>query len=267
MVVTKLSAVQPVYSSKIIKAGALLADTHTLLHYWDSDLTPRQNLERIQTLNLLGKASRSRVTDILAIFRQRYLRDPAVASALSILAHGETSRETLDRILCFYSAQSDRLLHDTVIDLLAPLYRQGRVDISTGEVESFVRGQVQAGRTAGRWSRETTERVTQGLLSTLRDFGLLSGTVKKRLVTIYLPIRSFAYLAFALNRTLHSGERLLNSPEWQLFFLQPDAVERMLIGAHQEGLLQYHAAGRVIRLDFPAGSPEEYARALTQGAD
>ena len=66
----------PAYSSRIIKAGALLPDARTFLAHWDLAATMQDNIDRIRRDNLLGKASRSRVEDILAIFRQRYLTEP-----------------------------------------------------------------------------------------------------------------------------------------------------------------------------------------------
>jgi hypothetical protein len=72
----------PPYTSKIIKAGALLADTKTLLSHWDVRVSIRENLDRLHRENVFGKASRSRVKNILAIFRQRYLREESVATAL-----------------------------------------------------------------------------------------------------------------------------------------------------------------------------------------
>ncbi len=73
------------YSSKIIKAGALLSDTKALLSHWDPELSVGENLQRIRHQNLLGKTSRSRAEDILAIFRQRYLAENSVAKALARL--------------------------------------------------------------------------------------------------------------------------------------------------------------------------------------
>jgi hypothetical protein len=61
------------YTSKIIKAGALLADTKTLLANWNTAYSVGENLTRIQKANIFGKTSRSRVEDIIRIFRQRYL--------------------------------------------------------------------------------------------------------------------------------------------------------------------------------------------------
>lgn len=71
------------YSSRIIKAGVLLSDAKTLLSHWDLTTTVRENLDRIGQQNVFGKSSRSRVEDILAIFRQRYLVEPEVTRASS----------------------------------------------------------------------------------------------------------------------------------------------------------------------------------------
>jgi hypothetical protein len=87
------------YSSKIIKAGALLPDTKTLLAHWDASETVEANLSRLRHENAFGKASRSRVEDMLAIFRQRYLTEADVIKALVVLVQRRLSAASLDRIL------------------------------------------------------------------------------------------------------------------------------------------------------------------------
>lgn len=88
----------PIYSSKIIKVGALLADTKTLLAQWDETQSSSENLKRARDENIFSKASRFRVDDILLIFRQRYLLDESATSALVSLMHAGYSNEVLDRI-------------------------------------------------------------------------------------------------------------------------------------------------------------------------
>jgi hypothetical protein len=66
------------YTSRIIKAGALLPDTKLLLQNWDEEADVRANLDWVRQENLFGKASRSRVEDVLLVFKQRYLKDPVV---------------------------------------------------------------------------------------------------------------------------------------------------------------------------------------------
>src|SRR6478672_6875734 len=90
------------YSSKIIKAGALLADTKTLLAHWDLAASAQENMERVQRENLFGKASRSRVRGVLAIFRQRFLGEVAVTRALVVFVKGKIPAAALDRILFFH---------------------------------------------------------------------------------------------------------------------------------------------------------------------
>jgi len=73
------------HTSKIIKAGALLPDTKLLLAQWDVAASVRENLECVQRENLFGKTSRVRVTDILAVFRRRYLGDARVLAGLRLV--------------------------------------------------------------------------------------------------------------------------------------------------------------------------------------
>jgi hypothetical protein len=255
------------YTSKIIKAGALLPDTKTLFGHWDLRESVRENLQRVREQNLLGKASRSRVDDVLAIFRQRYLSEESIARALVVLVREKLPAAALDRILYFHTAQSDPLLHDIVTEVLLPQNARGITDIHAREIERVLAKWVSERKTAGRWSELTIRRVTQGLLSTLRDFGVLQGAVNKRIAPAYLPIEAFAYVAFYLKQHQPSGAKVVESPEWQLFSLPREGVERSLFEAHQKRLLEYHAAGTVTRLTFPASSLEEYAHVLTEGAN
>ena len=142
----------------------------------------------------------------------------------------------------------------------------GRSDreVRPWEVQNWVEEQVAAGKTERPWSPAVQRRVVQGLLSALRDFGILEGSVKKRLAYVYLPLDAFAFIAFQLHDEGRSGKALLHDPEWRLFLIPEGTVERFFLEAHQEGLLQYYAAGPVVRIDFPAQNLEEYARVLTQ---
>jgi hypothetical protein len=256
----------PPYTSKIIKAGALLADTKTLLSHWDVQTSVRGNLDRLRRENVFGKASRSRVKNILAIFRQRYLKEESVTNALVVLINHRFPSASLDRLLYFHSTRADHLLHDTVTELLLPLKTRGISDIEVTEVERAIVKWLSEGKTTSPWGEHTIRRVTQGLLSTLRDFGVLAGAVNKRFTPSYLPIQAFAYITFYLKQRQPSGAKLIDLPDWKLFFLPPEGVERLLVEAHQQGLLEYHAAGTVTRLTFPSNSLEDYAYVLAETA-
>jgi hypothetical protein len=252
------------YSSKIIKAGALIGDTKTLLSEWDVDVSVNENIKGIQRDNVFGKASRSRVEDILAIFRKRYLTEKSVTKALVTLVRQKLPSPALERLFYFHSARADRLLYDTVTDVLAPLRMSGLIDINIGHLQRSLTEWVNEGKTTGHWSEPTITRIAQGLLSALRDFGVLQGDVNKKIAPAYLPVESFAYVMFYLKQHQPSGVQLIGSPDWKLFFLGKESVERFLFEAHQRELLEYHVAGSVTRLTFPAETLEEYANVLAQ---
>lgn len=254
----------PLYSSKIIKAGALLPDTKALLNSWDMQLPVNENLQRVRRQNLLGKSSRSRAEDVLAIFRQRYVAEENVARALATILKHQCNGNTLDRILYFHAVRADALLRDVVIEFLLPQWSRGIMEIDVNEVESTLRNWLKEGKTSSPWGDYTIRRVTRGVLSTLRDFGVLQGAVNKRIAPAYLSVQAFAYIAFYLKQHQPSGAKLLDLVDWKLFFLPREGVERFFLEAHQHGLLEYHVAGSVTRLSFPAETLEEYANVLTQ---
>ena len=84
------------------------------------------------------------------------------------------------------------------------------------------------GKTTRHWSESTITRISQGLLSALRDFGVLQGAVNKKIAPTYFPIESFAYVVYYLKQSQPSGAKLIELPDWKLFFLSRDGVERFL---------------------------------------
>jgi hypothetical protein len=258
-----MSATSAPYNSRIIKASALIGDTRTLLASWDFDLDADQNIERALQQNIFAKSSRSRVKNVLTAFRQRYFRDPEVGRAIAVVAREPARSQSLDRLLYFFTCQADMLLHDVVTEVIAPRQESGFEDLPVIEVQRTIERWVDEGKTTTDWNDETIERVTQGVMATLRDFGILEGRSKKSIATVTLPVDAFALIAFYLFRQAGSADRLIRHPEWQLFFLNDSLVERLLIEAHQHHYLEYHAAGSVGRLSFPAENLEAMAHVVT----
>jgi len=254
------------YTSKITQVGAQLADTRTLLTQWDETKTVEENLKHFQSQNIFGKASRVRVSRILKVFRERYLREQVVIDSLVALAKGGISSKILDPILYFHAARSDHLLHDIVTEFLVDLKETGATDVDSDAVVGIIRRWSDEGKTSKHWVEGTLDRIAVGLLATLRDFGILRGVATKHIAPVYLPVESFAYIAHYLKQQQPSGERLIHDPEWRLFFLSPQGVENNFIAAQQRKLLEYHAAGPVVRVLFPVATLEEYANVILRAA-
>ncbi len=252
------------YTSKILKTTAQLDDTKTLLAFWDENASIEENFARIQGQNVFGKSSRSRIADELRIFRQRYFFDADVAAALSYLVKNNVANGMLHPILFYFSAKNDNLLYDITTEILRSYAMRGQKSISVGEIKRELQGFVDEGKTATKWSESTIIKVARHLLTTLRDFGILEGGVNKKIAPFYLPNQAFAFIALYLYHEGNPGVKLVNHPDWGLFFLNPRSVERFFLECHQEGLLNYHGAGSIIRIDFPTTSLKEYADVLTR---
>lgn len=250
------------YSTKIIKATALLDDTRALFSYWDCAKSPQENLSRFKQCNILGKKSRSRAEDVLSILRSRYLNEPDVAESLSALSNGKYPFKSLLPVLFFFAARNDPLLHDTVTTILYPLYQQGHRILNRNDISQPIAEWVASRKTFSSWSEETQDKVIQSLLTTLRDFGVLEGLQKKRIAVPNLPVSSFALIAFYLWTRESKGRALVENPEWALFFMSAIQVERFFIEAHQEHLLIYHAAGNIARIEFPVNTLSEYTHVI-----
>jgi hypothetical protein len=254
--------VLPPLTSKIIKGGALVADSRLVLSSWDLEAGVDQNLRIMQEQNLLGRSSRSRVDDILRVLSQRFLDNRDVTGALVTICRCLPMSALLLKLLYYHAAKADRLIYHLVIEVLDRYHGTGTSKVRLADITDPLKSWVTEGRTGGTWGEATVVRVAQGLLAALRDFGVLEGRVSKRIAPSYLPLEAFAYVAFCLRDEVRSGERVLDSRDWKLFFLDRSAVERFFIEAQQHNLLEYHAAGGVTRITFPADSLSEYAHVL-----
>ena len=257
---------KPIYTSRIIKASALIADTKVLLSEWDLEQSVVENLDRARRENIFGKASRKRVEDVLRIFRQRYFDDMDVGATLVTLAQGEAPAQWLDPLLYFFATQNDRTLRDIVVEVIYPRQMAGYTDLPKEIIVHAIRNWVAEEKTTTQWGEETIARVARNSMAALRDYGVLQGTVHKRIAPIYLPTPAFALVALWLQGRERSGDRVLRSDDWKLFFLPVEGVERFFIEAHQEHLLTYHAAGSVVRIEFPSDPSKSSEPSLTEYA-
>lgn len=183
-----------VYTSRIIKATALITDTKTLLVSWDLTRDVSSNLDYARRTNIFGKASRARIEDILAIFRQRYFDDPEVGQALVTLVQGNVPGQWVDPLLYYYSVQNDSTLRDVILEVVAKRGLNGYTDISVEHVMRALREWVAEGKTTTAWGEKTMLRVAQHAVATLRDFGILQGKVNKSITPLYLPLHTFGFV-------------------------------------------------------------------------
>lgn len=243
--------------AKINRGGALISDTKRFLAGWDNELDLDGNIRRAVQENTLAKGSREQAQAVVRAIKPRYFTDPDVAKGLIRLARGSGRAGTLDRILYYLTARNDPLIAAAVVEYIQPRFAAGFAEVSTDDMWQQLREWIAEGRTHVRWNDETSRRVAHGILSTLRDFSVLSGSQRKHITPPYVPNEAFALLTYLIHMQACSGEKTVLHDDWKLFFLDRPAIERFLLQSHQLHYLHYAAAGNVIRIDFPARSFED----------
>ncbi len=242
------------FTSRIIKGGALLEDTRRLLEVWDPDLDARENVRRILASGVLAK-SEARQQDVLGPLRRRFIEaGPEVLEALRALATDPRSF----REACYYeAARSDELLAAFAAGPLYQRYWQGStLELTVDDVLRWLRDDPRV----PRWGDYTRRRVAQGLLSTLREFGILEGAPRgrrKRILPPHLSMRGFTYAALRERARLPSDRALLQAPAWRWYLLNTEAVRQLFLEADRRGVLRFSEAGTVLRIDWLLGELKE----------
>ncbi len=249
-----------VYTSRLQKGGALLEDMRILVRNWTDEALRDEQRQKAILENSLGKRTRSRTAHVFGYaFSQRFLKGnpPGAWKLVRPLEDRDLPLGILKPVYYWVTARSDRSLYDFVVEEIHPKSKGHDPTVRLDETVPWI--QRALSKEAHRWSDGVTLRVAQGMLAALRDFGILQGRAQKRIAPVYLPAESFSYIAFVLHMLGSSGEGLVLHTDWKLFLMEPFVVERLLLEAHQRGLLSYHAAGKIHRIEFKPHTLEEMA--------
>jgi hypothetical protein len=246
-------------TSNILKGGALLDDARRVVDIWDLDHEATWNLDRISEQNLLAKRSRARADDVLLrVLRPRLVEPgPQLIRALKQLL--PTPRGFGDAYY-FEATRDDALLAAFAEGPLFEWWERGRIGVDVQSVSAWLADLAAQGKTVP-WTEATRTKVAQGLLAALRDFGILTGSVRKELAPASLTPAGFGYAAFRLNEAGVSSRALLASRVWRRWMLDADRVKELLREAARHGLLRYSLAGSAVRVDWLYGTLPEVVRA------
>lgn len=247
------------YNTRLLKGGALVDEMRVLVRHWTDGDYDKQRDSAISE-NILCKPTRSRSTDIISRSygpRFAYGDPPEAWKLIRPLEDRNAYIETLRPIYYWITARNDALLYDFVVNELFARSRGIDKTIRTFEAVEWLDDA--AAKQNQNWTPTVKKRLASGLLSTLRDFGLLEGKNKKEISTPYLPAETFSYIAYIMQEMGCVGKALVSHDDWRLFFMSQPLVEHAFLEAHQRGFLNYASAGNVYRIEFEANSPEEMA--------
>jgi hypothetical protein len=247
-------------TSNILKGGALLDDARRLVDVWDLTEDTTWNLHRIAEENLLAKTSHARSEAVL----QRVLRPRLVEPGPQVIAALKELRKSPRGFVEAYyyeATRDDGLLAACAEGPLYAWWEAGRVSVDVNELGAWL-GKLAANGATPSWADSTRIEVARHLLAALRDFGILTGAVRKEFSRSSLSVAGFSYVAFRLHETGASSRTLLVSPVWRRWLLDRARITELFHEAARNGLLRFSSAGSAVRVDWLQESLPEVARAV-----
>lgn len=211
--------------SNASKAGLLEETRAFLAAYADTGDAQAAQLDLIN--RTLPQRSRSTRVTITRLIMARLARWQPPAWVLDdLVAFAEDARpETLQAALLLHVSRQDALLYDFVQDVVAPRWQEGIRDVTRADVQRFLDAAEAQHPEITRWSHETREKLAGNVLSILRDYGLLAGTAKKRIVEPLVPDSVVGHLVRLLREEGVAEAEIPYHPDWNLWLWDPGRAQ------------------------------------------
>ncbi|KPV53405.1 hypothetical protein SE17_09840 [Kouleothrix aurantiaca] len=145
------------------------------------------------------------------------------------MASQQEDLSQLQALLLLHHARQETLLYDIVQQLIVPSWERGELQISRDDALGFLAEAVTREPDVGLWSYETRIKIAGNLLTTLRDYGLLSGKQTKRIVEPIIDQWAALHLLRLLREEGIPETRLAEHTDWRLWLMSPDRVKAYLL--------------------------------------
>ena len=123
----------------------------------------------------------------------------------------------LQAALLLHTARQDKLLYDIIQQIVVPHWFAAERELIRADVQRFLDEVQSAHPEVTGWSHSTREKLSSNVLTTLRDFGLLQGTVTKQIVEPIVPPVVVQHLIRLLQAEGIPLEQVAHHPDWQLW--------------------------------------------------
>ena len=258
---TKLKSDRRKLSTRLIRKGALLEDTHRVFLEWDITKPFEENLNHARELNTPAADNQGWLKEVIATISSRWRHEARLSSIVELAQRA--SIEVWRPCILWHIGQIDELYYRFATEWLFDEYEAGAYRMRTADVIPFVE-KITASRAAGKkeLSEYGLKRASRDLLRMAADFGLLTGSAVREFKSYHLPEESFLYILYIMQETVGNARDMVDSPDWRLFLMSIADVERELLRLHQFRKLHYETAGSLVELTLPCSSTAEFVEEM-----
>ncbi len=253
------------YNSTFSGRGALLSEAKTILREIDAGRGTDRVRNDVVEGHLIDRGTRQTRANVwMAVFR-RYVsgRDPEHIAISARVVTRCPDPTVVDLVLFYEYCQVDALLYDLTARCAYELYQNARVAIDKVDINEWLIRQEADHPEISNWSPKTRSRIISSYLSTIRDFGLVTGTKQKQFHKVYVPRDAFVYALYHQKDRGLQGRSLICSTDWRLFLLSESEVIFLLEDAANGGFIHFRHAGSVYDLRFVYQNLSEVVHAIT----
>ncbi len=240
------------YLSRLSARSALYTDLSVLLSAADGDLDRASLRSLVLEDNVLTRSSAAARAKLWKELTTRYLLDPASPLFAAFLHEWRCCESDAERALTAYVllALNDRLVADLGTRWLYPLLRGAPRELRVGDVLAFLdySGSAQHPEVE-RWTAETRLAVAQKYASSVRDFGLARGKVRKSTIRPALYGAPVRLLVAGLRLAGSKDEEILRSWTFRLLAIAENEVVDALAELHRLRAVTFRTQAGVIELE------------------
>lgn len=241
------------YSTRNTSKGSLLDESYQIL----GALAKEHNLEEVrrqaQEGVVLHQSARLSRTTIWRRVHYRLLAHGVswiIETLLAAQGLGRHSREFVSMVYLLYCLR-DRLSFDFVTQEIWDRWNGGRAFVAPGDLFSLLEVAAEGQEQIRRWSESSRQKLSTGILSALRDFGLLEGVQRKRIVKPALPLLTAECILRLLTQEGLRGGEVIQDATWRLFLLSESEVAHVLLQLSQQKTIRFERAGDTTVLVTP----------------
>jgi hypothetical protein len=166
---------------------------------------------------LLQHSRETRIT-IVAVLRKRLVSwNPPLWVLSDLVSFMREQPEMLRYALLLHIVRQDQLLYDFVQQVLVTRWQHDEHAIIRSDVQGFLDGAQITHPEVARWSHSTRERLSNAVLTTLRDCGLLSGKFQKQIVLPTVPVPVVSHLIHLLQAEGIHPTHVAKHADWHLW--------------------------------------------------
>jgi hypothetical protein len=204
-----------------------------LLTYAEQEGAIEERVESTKQLLIEGRlpqrsrSSRKSIVDRIARRLTTWNPPAWVLDDLVIFA-SQPTRLALQAALLMHVCRQDQLLYTLVHQVVAPRWDEGRPEIDSTDVQRFLDNQVPNHPEIETWTRQTRDRLGSTTLSILRDYGLLQGKSRKKIIEPIVPGDVVGHVERLLRAEGVAAPEISSHPDWRLWLWDEDRTRHIL---------------------------------------